>query len=163
KRAALQASVLDKTTDLNQVPGAGENIVLVPFGNHARGAKFLDVSSMADAALEKVINDICTQIPGFYYGRLDIRFASWEELRAGRKFSIIELNGSGSEPTHIYDPSHSIFFAWKEIIRHWGILCRISRENHRRLNLPYLHWRQGVKMLRENSRYVKFLQKENQV
>ena len=35
----------------------------------------------------------------------DVKFNSWEELYEGKNFMIIELNGSGSEPTHIYDPS----------------------------------------------------------
>jgi hypothetical protein len=52
------------------------------------------------------------QIPEFYYGRLDIMFTSWEDLAQGLNFSIVEVNGAGSEPTHIYDPKHSIFFAW---------------------------------------------------
>lgn len=157
ERAILQAAILSRSVQSDQIPAHGEKIVLVPYGNHARGAKFLDLSRMSDAGLERVINEVCTNIKGFYYGRLDIRFASWEDLRAGRHFSIIELNGAGSEPTHIYDPSHNIFFAWKEIIRHWSILCHISRENHRRFNLPYMHWREGVKMLRKNRLYVAFL------
>jgi hypothetical protein len=31
-----------------------------------------------------------------------------EELEQGINFSIVELNGA--EPTHIYDPKHSLFF-----------------------------------------------------
>ncbi len=65
-----------------------------------------------------MIDQICQQVEGFYFGRLDIRYNNWEELKQGKNFSIIELNGAGSEPTHMYDPKHSIFFAWKEIIRH---------------------------------------------
>jgi hypothetical protein len=33
-----------------------------------------------------------------------------EELEQGINFSIVELNGAASEPTHIYDPKHSLFF-----------------------------------------------------
>ena len=63
--------------------------------------------------------------------------------------SIIEVNGAGSEPTHIYDPRHTIFFGWKEIIRHINILCKISMQNHRK-GYPYLTVREGLQMFRED-------------
>ena len=103
------------------------------------------------------MDHICRQVPGFYYGRLDIRYQSWEDLKQGENFSIIELNGAGSEPTHMYDPRHSIFFAWKEIIRHLNILARISRINHRLLKKPYMNFTEGLKMLRANKQYVKLI------
>lgn len=111
---------------LREVPAAGEVKELVPYGNHARCAKFIDNTDMIDDSLTKTMDAVCKQIDGFHYGRLDVRFNSWEELKRGQQFSIIELNGAGSEPTHIYDPKHSLFFAWKEIIRHWIILWKIS-------------------------------------
>jgi hypothetical protein len=36
-----------------------------------------------------------------------------EELEQGINFSIVELNGAASEPTHIYDPKHSLFLHGK--------------------------------------------------
>ncbi len=100
----------------------GETLNLVPFGNHVRGSKFTDVSYWINDKLTETFNDICMQITDFYFGRLDIMFKSREDLEKGENFYIIELNGAGSEPTHMYDPKHSIFFAWKEIIKHYDIL-----------------------------------------
>jgi len=134
---------------LDTVLSKGEKHVISPFGNHARGALFLDVSHRTDEMLTETIDALCRQIPDFYYGRLDVRYQSWEELKAGKHFAIIEVNGAGSEPTHIYDPKHSLFFAWKEIVRHWIILNRISRQN-RRKGHPYLSLREGIEMFREN-------------
>jgi len=150
KRALMYLDSLKKihSDRLNQVLPAGEKMIVSPFGNHARGSKFTDASHLADEALTKVIDDICKQIPGFYFGRLDIRFESWEALKQGKNFSIIEVNGAGSEPTHIYDPRHSLFFAWKEIIRHWFLLFRISRINHKKGH-RYLSFREGISMFRE--------------
>ena len=91
---------------------------------------------------------------------MDVKYNTWEELKEGKNFSIIEVNGAGSEPTHIYDPKHSVFFAWKEIIRHLNILLRISRYNHRHKKIAYLGFKEGLKMLRENSEYGKLLLKE---
>ena len=154
KRFVLQLPVLKKLygPGLNEVLPAGEIKELVPYGNHARGAKFLDDSFRADEVFTKSIDAICKQVEGFYYGRLDIRYNTWEELREGKNLSVIELNGAGSEPTHMYDPRHSIFFAWKEIIRHWIILWRISRINHEN-GIPYLSQKQGMQMMRANKLY----------
>lgn len=125
---ALHAALGEKLWD---IPAVGEKVGLVPYGNHSRGAKFLDLSHRITPSLTRVIDQLCASIPGFYFGRLDIRFKSWDELEAGKHFSVIELNGAASEPTHIYDPRHSVFFAWREIYRHWKILCEVSMANAR--------------------------------
>lgn len=159
KRYILQLPVLRKTigSKLKTILKYGEEHLLVPYGNHVRGAKFIDTSHLTDEELTKSVDHICRQVDGFYFGRLDIRYNSWEDLRQGKNFSIIELNGAGSEPTHIYDPKHSIFFAWKEIIRHLNILLQISRINHRLLKKPYMNFAAGMEMLRANKRYVKLI------
>jgi hypothetical protein len=151
KRAILQIKVLEKLygAELNNVLLNGEEKILVPYGNHSRGAMFIDDSHLIDEALTKTIDTICKQIHGFYFGRFDIRYDNWEYLKIGKKFSIIEMNGAGSEPTHIYDPKHSIFFAWKEIIRHWVILNKISRQNQKR-GYKYLTVSEGIKMFKED-------------
>ena len=154
---ALQQQLAEK---LYEVLPAGEPQVIVPYGNHARGAKFIDASHLIDDELTAVIDKVCRQVEGFYYGRMDIRFQSWEALKKGDRFSIVELNGAGSEPTHIYDPKHSIFFAWKEIIRHWHILFEISRQNHS--SAGYMDFRAGVKMFRDNFKYLKLLNEPHQ-
>lgn len=156
KRYILQLKAVQKIMPgrMQEVLADGKEEVLIPYGNHARGAKFIDDTAMSDPALVKMMDELCSQIPGFYFGRLDIRFNSWEELRRGEKFSIIELNGSGSEPTHMYDPRHSLFFAWKEIIRHWKILWQISLIN-RQNGLSFMPIGEGLRLMRENSRYLK--------
>jgi len=157
QRFILQLPVLRETQQetLQQVLKSNEHHLLVPYGNHCRGSKFLDISNLIDDELVNSMDAVCKQIPEFYFGRMDIRYNSWEELKQGKNFSIIELNGAGSEPTHIYDPGHSIFFAWKEIIRHWNILFRISRLNHTTLQMPYMSFSSGIKMLKDNTEYVK--------
>jgi hypothetical protein len=157
--------VLKKTygNKLQEVLSDGEEFLLVPYGNHVRGAKFVDVSHLIDEQLTNSIDAVCRQVDGFYYGRMDVRYNTWEELREGKKFSIIELNGAGSEPTHIYDPKHSIFFAWKEIIRHLNILWKISRINHKRLKKPYMKIKAGLQMLRDNKQYVKLINGSRQL
>ncbi len=142
---------------LETIPAAGEVVELAPYGNHSRGAKFLDHSHRVTPRVAAVIDELCQRIPGFYFGRLDIRFRSWELLEEGKDFSVIELNGAGSEPTHIYDPGHSIFFAWKEISRHHNLLYKVSLANRRQYGLAPMRFGEGVKMLRDYSRYEKLI------
>jgi hypothetical protein len=159
KRAVLQLQIL-KASDadkMNIVLKGGEELILVPYGNHVRGAKFVDDSHLVNEELTNTIDKVCKKIDGFYYGRLDIRYNTWQELKQGKSFSIIELNGAGSEPTHIYDPKHSVFFAWKEIIKHWNILYRVSKLNHQLQKTPYMTTRMGLDMFKQNSEYLKLL------
>ena len=157
QRFILQLPTLRTTygTGLQKVLAKDENYLMVPYGNHSRGAKFLDLSNLIDNELTNTIDALCKKIPGFYFGRMDIRYQSWEELLKGKYFSIIELNGAGSEPTHIYDPRHSVFYAWKEIIRHLHILVKVSSLNHQLKQIPYMDFQTGLKMLKENAKYVK--------
>ncbi len=113
----------------------------------------MDISEKISPKLTATFNEICLQIPHFYYGRLDIKYNTWEELEAGKNFSIIELNASASEPTHIYDPKHSLFFAWREITKHWDYLCTISIMN-RNNGVKYLSLSETKAMMREHNQLL---------
>lgn len=148
-RYELQLKALQKEygSQLSDILPKGEKRNLVPYGNHARGAKFLDYSHLISAELTKVIDEMCVQIPEFYFGRMDLMFHSWDDLEQGKNFSMVELNGAASEPTHIYDPKHSLFFAWKELARHISYMYKISVANHQR-GFPYLSHKVGMKQYR---------------
>jgi hypothetical protein len=118
---------------------------------------FLDDSETINEKLVGVMDEICQQIPFFYFGRMDIRYQSRELLEEGKSFAIMEVNGAGSEPTHIYDPRHSIFFAWKEIIRHWLILFKVSQANHK-IGFPYLTVKEGIAMFKKDKEDSKKLE-----
>lgn len=161
-RYILQIPVLKKLLgeNINDILQRGQQKVLVPYGNHVRGSLFLDSTYKNTEQIESVIDNACKSIDGFYFGRLDIRFNNFDELAEDKNWSIIELNGAGSEPTHMYDPKHSLFFAWKEIIRHWRMLYEVSIQNKRK-GFPFLKYKDGVAMFRENSEYVKKLNEIN--
>lgn len=149
RRYEFQLKALQKEygSQLNTVLIKGEKRNLVPYGNHARGAKFIDASELISDKLTKVIDDFCLQVPEFYFGRMDLMYHSWEDLEHGKNFSVVELNGAASEPTHIYDPKHSLFFAWKELARHISYMYQISVANHKR-GFPYLSHKDGMKQYR---------------
>jgi hypothetical protein len=158
KRGIMYLEAMDRIhgTGLDEILPLGTEKIVSPYGNHARGSLFLDQSHLADKELNESIDNICRQIKDFYFGRLDIRYNSWEELRRGEALSIIEVNGAGSEPTHIYDPQHRIFFAWKEIVRHWIILSRISIMNHKKGH-RYLTLKEGIAMFKQDAAHSKKL------
>ncbi len=117
-----------------------EELTLSVIGNHSKGTQFLNGNHLIDDDLEKLINDICKKIDGWFYGRLDIKFESYEQLLQGKAFKILEINGIISEPTHIYDASYkgaSYFKALKSINEHWEIMARIARKLHRDNNIAY--------------------------
>lgn len=140
----LKTLQLEYGKKLGTIVPKGEKLNLVPYGNHARGAKFIDARHWNSPKLTATINEMCLQIPGFYFGRLDVMYNSWSDLERGENFSIVELNGAASEPTHIYDPKHSLFFAWKELARHITYMYEIGAENHKK-GIPYLAHKVGMK------------------
>ncbi|KQB42593.1 ATP-grasp domain-containing protein [Flavobacterium aquidurense] len=160
-RFQLQLEVLKEEygDQLQCILAKDETLNLVPFGNHARGAKFLDGSDWITPKLTHMINEIAIQIPEFYFGRFDIMYNTFEELERGENFQIVELNGAASEPTHIYDPKHSLWFAWKELARHITYMYEISVENHK-MGVPYLDYKVGMREYRlhlvQNSKIMNF-------
>ena len=151
---------LNQSTNGNKILLDGEVFYLSKIGNHARGTKFVDFSHLITPALSKQIDIICKQIPAFYFGRLDIKCNSLDELSEGKKFSIIEINGAASLPTYMYDPKHDIFFAWKEMIRHFRILYQISVENRKR-GYEYLSFKQVVHFIKDHIDYMKVISNTN--
>lgn len=149
-RSHLQLKVLEQKfgDQLLNVLDEGEKFILVPYGSHTRGAKFVDISHQINKDLVNTIDGICSQMKGFHYGRLDVLYNTFEELCEGKNFSIIEVNGAGGEATHIYDPQHSLFWAWREVTRHWGMLCDISIVN-KKAGHTYLSFRDGRAMLKQ--------------
>ena len=140
----LKTLKLEYGAELLNVLPKGEKLNLVPYGNHARGAKFIDGSHWISPKLTETINEMCLQIPGFYFGRLDVMYNNWEEFERGENFAVVELNGAASEPTHIYDPTHSLFFAWRELAKHITFMYEISVQNHKN-GIPYLSHKEGMK------------------
>jgi hypothetical protein len=116
-------------TRLQEVLPQGQVLRLVEIGNHSRGTTFLNANHLINERLQASFDAIAKEIPGYYFGRFDLRTASLEDLYQG-KVQIMELNGANSEPAHIYDPQMPIGKAYKHLFGHWQRLYRISRQNH---------------------------------
>ena len=106
----------------------GEVVVLEEIGNHCRGTKFLDANELINDKLNEVFDRIVTEVPGFHYGRFDLKVKSLEDLYACRNIRIFELNGINSEAAHIYDPKHTIFYAYKAVFNEYKIVYSLARQ-----------------------------------
>jgi hypothetical protein len=115
---------LGRTASL--IPSKGENVRLVFVGNHCRGSTFRDGLSVVTPALTAQIDAIARDIPDLYFSRIDLRYGSIDDLRAGKNFKIIEINGSGSEATHIWDPAMTIRKAYTTQFFHYGESFKIG-------------------------------------
>jgi membrane protein DedA with SNARE-associated domain len=115
---------------LEEVPEEGEKVQIINIGTHSRGAIFMEGDWLKTPQLEKTTDKICRGFKGFYFGRFDIRALSFEDLKRGENFKIIELNGVTSESTNIYDQRYSLFDAYKILFRQWKIAFEIGAENY---------------------------------
>jgi membrane protein DedA with SNARE-associated domain len=120
----------------NEVLPAGEEIKLVEAGNHAQGCIFRDGMRLCTPELEARIDEISQKLDGFFVGRYDIRYASEGDLRAGRNFQIIELNGAASEATSIYDSRNSLWSAYRTLFQQWDLVFAIGTANRARGVVP---------------------------
>ncbi len=142
-RAMLQWDVL-KTTYSNRLQTIlpmGEKMELVSIGNHCLGTTFLNQNHLINEKLSASFDRISKQIDGFYFGRYDLRCASLQNLEDGR-VKIVELNGCGAEPAHIYHPGAPLWKGISDLITHWNNMYRISKENHAR-GVDYLSFREA--------------------
>jgi hypothetical protein len=115
--------------EAERVLRVGERVRLVEAGNHCQGCIFLDGSDLLTEELRACFDEISQRLPGFYLGRYDIRYSSDEELRQGKGFKIIELNGAASEATNIYDSANSLWSAYRTLYRQWQLVYQIGAAN----------------------------------
>jgi membrane protein DedA with SNARE-associated domain len=116
----------------DSVVAVGERVRLSIAGNHAQGAVFRDGAHLGTEALERRIDEIAWSYPGFFVGRFDIRYGDVDRFKAGEDIAIVELNGATAESTNVYDPSATLFGAYRVLFRQWSIVFAIGAENRRR-------------------------------
>lgn len=117
---------------LDDVPQAGVRLQLAECGNHCQGAIFLNGNHLITTALTTAIERAVAPLPHFYFGRLDVRFKDAESLRRGEDFEIVEINGAGSEATHIWDARTRLSDAYRTLWQQWRLLFAIGDQVKRR-------------------------------
>lgn len=153
--AFLPAIQRQQGRQLETVLPPGQVHCLSNVGNRMNGATFVDLTALVDDDLLRLFDEI--SLPGqFCYGRYDIKCQSLESLKKGRDFLILEFNGAGSIPNHIYTPGVTLWRAWREVALHWQWLYRISKIHHQK-GVPYWSFSKGLRFLRQAKRHFKQL------
>ncbi len=138
KRAVCQAEVFFELQKdrLDEIIPNGEKVSLNLIGTHSRGSLFLDACDSWTQKMEDAVDEMSQHFEGFHLGRYDIRCPSLEALQNGEDFYVVELNGVTSEPTHMYDPRHSVIYAWKALISQWWRAYSMSAKNVKKGHKP---------------------------
>lgn len=137
----------------DEVPRQGERVRLVFVGNHCKGSMFRNGTALATEALTDRIERLARALPDFHFGRIDVRFGSLQALARGEGFRIIEINGVGSEATHVWDPETRLLDAWRAQFFHYGAAFRIAAANRARghraagVRAVWRHWRQQTRLM----------------
>jgi hypothetical protein len=138
---------------LQDVPANGERVRLVFVGNHCKGSIFRNGCYLATPALTARIDALAQAMPEFHFGRIDMRFDTTQALARGEDFRIIEINGAGSEATHVWDPATPLLDAWRAQFFHYGAAFRIGAANRARgfrpagLTAMWRDWRRQKRLM----------------
>ena len=141
---------------LQQVIPEGETYCLSQALNLSRGGKLVSLEKEKDEQLLAVFDGLSHYTKHFYYGRYDIKCSSIEDLKTGKNFSILEFNGSGAEPHHVYGNGNTLLQAYKILLHHWKMLYRISKQNNRN-GVAYWPFKKGWLFLKKAKQHFKQL------
>jgi hypothetical protein len=117
---------------LEMIPAKDELVRLSFIGSIRVGGLYRDASSLITPEMIKRFDEIAQSMPEFYFGRFDIRFESTDLLQTGEGFSIIEINGAGSEAINAWDPEVPILQLYRELFKTQSLLFKVSAINRKR-------------------------------
>jgi hypothetical protein len=136
--------------DLGAIPPAGQAVRLSTIGSTRVGGLYRDGGALITPALTAAIDAIARDMPEFHFGRFDVRFCSAQELCAGAGFTIMEVNGAGSEAIQAWDPEIGLVEGLRMIFAKQRVVFAIGAANRRRglrpigpFALVRLNWRQN--------------------
>jgi hypothetical protein len=138
--------------NLDKVIPEGEKFYLSHAANLNRGANFINLHNEIDKPLREVFDNLNLYSKEFYYGRYDLKAASLADLKQGKNFLLLEYNGSGAEPNHVYNSGYRLRDAHKEILKHWKVLYEISRISHKE-GVPYWSYKKGLRFLKKAKKH----------
>lgn len=134
---------------LSMVPDAGETVRLATIGSTRVGGLYRDGGIHITSQLSAAIDAIARDMHDFHCGRFDVRFTDLTALRMGEGFTIIEVNGAGSEAIHAWDPKVGVIAGFRMIFAKQRLLFAIGDAQRRRgvrpvgvIALARLHFRQ---------------------
>lgn len=127
-RARLISATLFQrwAAELDRAPARGERLALVEIGSHCRGSLFLDATHETTPALIRTLSRLADAVPGYGFGRIDLRVPSAEQFRRGEGLQVLELNGVTAESAHIYHPDTPLLDGYRAMFRQWSLAFAIG-------------------------------------
>lgn len=128
RRAKLIWSLLFTrwASELDRVPSQGETIKLVEIGAHCRGSLFLDAGEHGTQELVTTLTRLLNAVPGYAFGRMDLRVPSVAHFRRGEGVQVLELNGVSAESAHIYHPGTPLLDGYRAMFHQWSTAFAIG-------------------------------------
>lgn len=114
---------------LHEVIPDGTVFKLAWVANLSRGARLVSLDNEKDSRLLQWFDRISHHAQ-FFYGRYDIKCRSIAALKNGA-FKILEFNGAGAEPHHIYGNGNNLLQAYRIVLHHWAAMAEIAQLHHR--------------------------------
>ena len=143
--------------NLDQIVPSGEKYLLTYAANLNRGARFVNLEQHIDEPLLELFDDLSHR-GQFYYGRYDLKCTSLDDLKKRKNFFILEFNGSGAEPNHVYHRGFTLFQAQKVFLHHWKVLAKIAQYNHSQ-GVDYWSYKKGAAFLKQSTKHLELLEK----
>lgn len=141
---------------LDEVLPDKQRFYLTHAANLNRGARFVNLFHLVDDRLLALFDSLSHRAQ-FYYGRYDLKCRTIDDLKNGEHYSILEFNGSGAEPNHVYNDGLTLRQAQKVFLRHWKVLYEISKYNHER-GIRYWPFQKGWAFLKEAKKHLGVLE-----
>ena len=127
----VNARAHDRVPDIDRVPARGELVRLSTIGSTRVGGLYRDGNALITPKLSRAIDAIARDMPDFHFGRFDVRFEDLVQFADGSGFTIIEINGAGSEAIHAWDPDTGLTEGFRIILAKQKILFRIGAQMRR--------------------------------
>lgn len=139
--------------DAARIPVQGEQVRLSTVASTRVGGRYRDGSALTAPALVAAVDAIAKDMGDpatrpFLVGRFDVRYRDETSLQRG-DFTIMEVNGAGSEAVHAWDPQYRIRDVYRIVFAKQRRLFKIAaaqrRLGHRPIgivSLARLYWRQ---------------------
>ena len=144
----------------HEIPNNKEEVILNIIGNHSKGTEFLNGNHLINNELNCILDELNSEIKGWYYGRIDVKYNTFEELLEGKNLKILEINGVISEPTHIYDADNGSYLkALKSIKKHWKIIYNIGVKNNTLNNIEFTNFKYLITVYFRYKKYLKEIKK----
>lgn len=161
-RLRMEEMKLKHKDKLKDIIPRGEIFYLSHALNLSRGGKLVNLEHEKDERLLKIFDDLSHHTKYFYYGRYDIKCASIEDLKRGKNYFILEYNGSGGEPHHVYGNGNTLVKACQILMQHWSVMYKISKFNYNK-GIDYWKPYQGWKFIKDANKHVKKLKQLDSV